>query len=125
MKMTRQRRAILEYLQENREHPTASCILKAVSGKVPSICLATVYNALEALKAEGLIRELSVDPAKKRFDCDTAPHHHMVCVVCGEVLDVDGEYTFRCRDGRDVSVRHVDIYGECPDCVSRAMVYPH
>ncbi len=116
MKMTRQRKAILEYLQENREHPSVYSVFEAVSKKIPSLCLATVYNTLETLKREGYIQDLSIDPVRKRFDGVTEPHHHLICLLCGEVFDVDGDYHFRSADGTEITVHHVDVYGECPRC---------
>ena len=52
LKLTPQRLAILDYLKENREHPSAEMIFKSVREKFPTISFSTVYNTL-------------VDPGKK------------------------------------------------------------
>ncbi|MCX7966203.1 MAG: transcriptional repressor, partial [Syntrophorhabdaceae bacterium] len=44
IKQTPQRLAIIEYLNENRTHPTANDVYKAVSEKFPTMSFATVYN---------------------------------------------------------------------------------
>ena len=50
LKLTPQRLAILNYLEGNKEHPSAEDVYKAVSRKFPTMSLATVYNTLESLK---------------------------------------------------------------------------
>ena len=49
-RMTPQRMAILGYLSENRDHPSAEDIFRAVLQDFPTMSLATVYNTLELLR---------------------------------------------------------------------------
>ena len=68
IKLTPQRLAILNYLEGNKSHPSADEIYKAVLKKFPTMSFATVYNTLDALREKGYVIELTIDPAKKRFD---------------------------------------------------------
>ena len=70
-KLTPQRIAILDYLEGNKDHPSADDIYKAVSEKFTTMSLATVYTTLAALKERGNVLELTVDPDKKRYDPTT------------------------------------------------------
>ncbi|MEW6736343.1 MAG: Fur family transcriptional regulator [Acidobacteriota bacterium] len=88
LKMTPQRRIIVEYLQAAKHHPTAEEVLKAVNRKFPMTSRATVYNTLNWLKTAGLIRELFEEGAV-RFDPNTAQHHHFICRTCGKIEDVE------------------------------------
>lgn len=119
-KLTPQRLIILDYLQGNKSHPSAEDIYRAVHDKFPTMSLATVYSTLAALKEKGYIIELSLDPDKKRYDPETAPHNHLICIACKRIVDVTGE----CRldlpeDERQdfvVMESHVEFYGLCPGC---------
>ncbi|MGZ6236918.1 MAG: Fur family transcriptional regulator, partial [Syntrophales bacterium] len=66
IRLTPQRLAILEYLEGNKSHPSASDIYKAVSETHPMMSFATVYNTLDSLKEKKQVLELSIDPQKKR-----------------------------------------------------------
>ncbi|MCX8110934.1 MAG: transcriptional repressor [Syntrophorhabdaceae bacterium] len=120
IKQTPQRLAIIEYLELNRVHPSALDVYKAVSEKFPTMSFATVYNTLEKLKEKRLIIELSIDTGKKRFDCDTRPHHHLICVKCREIFDVFTEFILELPEdefqGFDIIGNHVDFYGICKKC---------
>lgn len=88
LKMTPQRRAIVDFLQEAFNHPTADDVLQAVNAQFPMTSRATVYNTLNWLKADGLVREV-FENGQVRYDPNTTHHHHFVCRRCGKVEDVD------------------------------------
>lgn len=119
-KMTPQRRAIVDYLQSADHHPTADEILQAVNRKFPMTSRATVYNTLNWLKEEGMVREV-FEGGTVRFDPNTGHHHHFVCRKCGKVEDVDGaligEMKIRPLPGHQkIEFFEVTIRGLCADC---------
>ena len=61
VRMTRQRRAVIEVLLQSYDHPTAAQIYERAKEKHPGISLATVYNCIESLAAERLINQLHFD----------------------------------------------------------------
>ena len=67
LKLTPQRLAILEYLENNRSHPSAEDIYNALKPRFPSMSFATVYNTMEVLVKKGLVKEISVESTRKRF----------------------------------------------------------
>jgi len=85
MRLTNQRRIILEELKSVTTHPTADEIYGMVRQKMPRISLGTVYRNLEVLSSLGLVRKLENAAGQKRFDGDVSPHHHIRCEVCGKV----------------------------------------
>jgi Fur family transcriptional regulator, peroxide stress response regulator len=87
LKMTPQRRAIVEYLERAFHHPTADDVFVAVNERFPLTSRATVYNTLNLLKEASLVREISRDGVV-RFDPNLDPHHHFVCRKCGKVEDL-------------------------------------
>ncbi len=119
LKLTPQRLAILEYLENNTEHPSAEDIYSALKERFPSMSFATIYNTLEVLIKKGLVKELGLDSSKKRFDPFTHPHHHFVCKGCGKILDVESRFEiFIPEDLSDCMVEDFQVVfsGLCPEC---------
>lgn len=119
-KMTPQRMVILEYLDGNKDHPSAEDIYRAVSRRFPTMSIATVYNTLERLRRKGGVLELTIDPDKKRFDPNTEPHHHLICVKCKKIVDVHVDYDLvvpdHQKDDFEITGNHVEFYGMCSAC---------
>jgi len=120
LKLTPQRLAILDYLKGNTAHPSADDIYGAVSKKFPSMSFATVYNTLETLRRNGRVLELTIDPQKKRFDPNTEPHHHLICINCKKIVDIHAKYELEVTDtmksGFELTGNHIEFYGICPEC---------
>jgi len=119
-KRTPQRLAILDYLEGNTLHPSAEDVYRAVTKKYFSLSFATVYNTLNTLAQSGAVRELTLDPERKRYDPNTEPHHHLICVTCKKVIDVFEDVTVGIpkRIEKEFSIfgNHVEFYGRCPVC---------
>jgi Fur family peroxide stress response transcriptional regulator len=119
-KLTPQRLAILDYLDGNTSHPSAEEIFGAVKTKFPTMSFATVYNTLEALRDRGKLLELTIDPARKRYDPNTNPHHHLICIKCGTVKDIHKEFKLdvskEVGDSFQVMGSHIEFYAICPNC---------
>ena len=112
--------AILAYLEGNKSHPSASDIYKSIFDKFPTMSFATVYNTMETLKEKGVVVELSIDPDKKRFDPNTTPHHHLLCIRCKTIKDIFEKFPLALPESEqydfDIIGNHVDFYGICPQC---------
>jgi Fur family peroxide stress response transcriptional regulator len=123
LKLTPQRLAILEYLDGNKEHPSAEDVYKAVSRKFPTMSLATVYNTLMILKERGLVKELTMDPLRMRFDPQPTPHHHLICVDCRKIIDIHSRLRINLpemeQEGFEIVGNHIEFYGRCPKCKNK------
>jgi Fur family peroxide stress response transcriptional regulator len=119
-KRTSQRLAILDYLEGNTSHPSAEDIYRTMSKKNRSMSFATVYNTLNTLAKAGTLREITIDPERKRYDPDTSPHHHLICVYCGRIVDVPEEVKVDLPEAmaRDFTIlgNHIEFYGQCASC---------
>ncbi len=119
-KHTPQRLAILDFLEDNKTHPSVEDIYRSVSKRFPTISLATVYNNLVTLKQLGMVKELTIDPDKKHFDTDIKPHHHLICNECRRIVDIDIDFDIEISDdskcGFEITGSHIEFYGVCPDC---------
>jgi Fur family peroxide stress response transcriptional regulator len=123
IKWTPQRIAILKYLEGNKEHPSAEDIYDALSKDYPTMSVATVYNVLEFLKRTGRVKEIYVDPEKRRFDPDINIHHHAICVKCKKVFDIFTEIKIpelkNSMPDFQILDAHLKINVVCPRCKNR------
>jgi Fe2+ or Zn2+ uptake regulation protein len=120
LKMTPQRRMIVDYLQAAENHPTADEVFSAVNARFPMTSRATVYNTLNWLKAAGMVREV-FEGGDVRFDPNTTSHHHFVCRSCGRIDDVEfdtvGQVAFCALPGRqEIQSYEVTLRGLCAAC---------
>lgn len=117
--MTRQRAVILEILRSDKKHHTADEILALAKEKLPGISRATVYNNLKSLEEEQMIRRITAEGTKDRYDNAFAPHGHLFCSVCQSVTDffIDDfteeleEIAGDSIDSYELKVRYI-----CPKC---------
>lgn len=87
-RITPQRIAIVDYLLNTEEHPSAEQVHKVVQKKYPMISLSTVYKTLELLKEKKIVNEIEIE-GEARFDAHIEAHLNLVCVKCGKIEDVD------------------------------------
>lgn len=87
LKMTPQRRAIIDFLQQAENHPTTEEVFKAVNERFPMTSRATVYNTVNWLKDCGMLMEV-FESGIVRLDPNFDRHHHFVCRKCGKVEDI-------------------------------------
>ncbi len=126
-RMTPQRRAILQILLENHDHPTAEQVLERVQRTMPDLSQGTVYNILRELVKMNLLRELSFGLRKRHYDINISAHAHLVCLKCGQVEDVPYDYeslaiTPEHLRGFQVLDHRVILRGYCPDCAADSQV---
>ena len=119
---TEQREAVHEVLWGMRTHPTAEEIFHAVRARVPAVSLATVYKALEAFASAGVCLKLPQEDGPARYDIRTDEHHHLKCVDCGRLVDVQGppmhEWLATIDRSGDYEVLggRLVLEGRCGDC---------
>ncbi|MCS7281882.1 MAG: transcriptional repressor, partial [Anaerolineae bacterium] len=122
-RLTRQRRVLLEVLEESREHLDAEALYERARQRVPRLSLATVYRTLAMLKRMGLVAEYSLGETHGHFEAiQTGRHYHFTCLGCGEVMEFDAPQV---EDAlRELAVRarlevcgvHFFITGYCARC---------
>jgi len=97
--VTPQRLAIIEALLGATDHPRAETVFAAVRKLHPHISLATVHRTLETLCQIGEARKVTMLHDSARYDGNLAPHHHVVCVRCRRIRDVEISGLERVIDG--------------------------
>ena len=84
----RKRDAILAYLKESTEHPSAEMVYAGLKPEIPDLSLGTVYRNLSLFKQQGLAMSLGTVSGVERFDGNTSPHVHFICNGCDAVSDL-------------------------------------
>lgn len=120
-KVTPQRIAVAEVMYESSTHPTAEDVYTAALSRIGAISRRTVYQVLTDLCEMGEIEPVYSAGAATRFDPTTADHHHLICDVCGSIVDVYldvPELTDENLAGFVPDVTDVTVHGTCAACAS-------
>lgn len=123
MRMTKQKRVILNVLRGTKSHPTADWVYLHARKELPNLSLGTVYRNLNVLKEMGEIMELNYGSTFSRFDGNPSQHYHFVCQECGQVMDLDFPVHRQLDDlaaatlGAEVSHHRLEFYGRCANCL--------
>ncbi|MDO4424365.1 MAG: transcriptional repressor [Planctomycetia bacterium] len=120
---TVQRFIVYQTLAGMKNHPTADMIYEQLHPENQKVSRMSVYRILDTFSRCRMIRRLNHPGAATHYDAFMTPHHHLICVNCGSVLDVDrseGEHIniSECQipPGYQILDTTVDIQGICPDC---------
>jgi Fur family transcriptional regulator, peroxide stress response regulator len=89
LSVTPQRLAIIQALVAAENHPSAEEICAVVRRKHPHVSLATVHRILEQFCQVGEARKVTALHGSARYDGHVEPHHHVYCVRCRRVQDVE------------------------------------
>lgn len=91
LRLTEQRRIVLEVLEAATDHPCTFEIHRraSVGGRIG---VATVYRALNSLASAGLVTRHVFRDSKARYErTGGAPHPHLIDVTTGEILEVEDD----------------------------------
>jgi len=120
--VTPQRLAIIRALLASAEHPTADAVYETVRREHPHLSLATVHRTLDTLCDIGEARKVTLLHDSARYDGNVTPHHHVVCIKCRRIRDIEVPGADQLLDGRDrigefhVLGTSVEILAVCEKC---------
>jgi len=100
LRLTSQRRTVVEMAFGTREHFTAEALLARSRRRDTKVSRATVYRTLAFLVKAGLIRQVGLGQQSPQYDpnfADAPRHGHFVCVDCQKVV----EFHDHCLDVRE------------------------
>jgi Fur family transcriptional regulator, ferric uptake regulator len=130
IRLTRQRRVVLQVMESAPRHMDASEILDKAQAIDPDITRVTVYRTLDLLKRHGLIDELDLLHLRghrhyyeSHGDRD---HIHVACIQCGKVREFESQLyeDLKAQISRDcgieITVSRTEIGGLCDDCRRKA-----
>lgn len=116
--MTKYEKDIFAIINTSRDHLTVEQIFQRLREIHPQVVLATVYNNLNRLLEEELIRKVSVEGMPDRYD-RMKKHDHLVCRRCGKLSDItleDLTASLKKQLGDDVLYYDLKVYYVCLAC---------
>ncbi|EFL49501.1 ferric uptake regulator, Fur family [Solidesulfovibrio fructosivorans JJ]] len=128
LKMTPQRRRILEVFLSEEGHVTSEELYQKVKREYDGIGQATVYRTLKLLADSGLAKAVEFGDGALRYEIlyGQSHHDHLICECCGinvEVVDPSIERLqeeVARRHGFKLTAHKLYLYGICPDCQKKA-----
>lgn len=116
--MTKYAELVLNLVNQSDEHRTAEQIFLELKKTEPKVVQATVYNNLNALCREGLVRKISLEGSPDRYD-KVKRHDHLVCRECGALSDVlfeDLTKNLESQLGEGILSYDLKVFYLCPTC---------
>ena len=125
VRITETRKAVIDFIIQSHDHPSADMIYQALLPAFPNMSLATVYNNLKVLIDEGFVSELKVrNDNTTYYDFMGHQHLNVICEKCGRIADMDLDLPDVQQEAADqtgyqITKSQMVVYGICPDCVAR------
>ena len=122
LKLTPQRRLVLDIIHDSGSHLTAEKILDYVQARAPGVNKSTIYRTLELLEELGCVFKSELGNRFIYHHAEEGHHHHLVCRACGKSIDCDKdlffpvERTLNKEYGFRVNFKHMVMSGLCADC---------
>lgn len=120
--LTRTRAEIWRILTQSEKPLSPNEIYRRLTGH--KVNLATVYRNLRALQDVGLVREIDLREAFKRYEAILAGQHvhHIMCQVCGRIDKIrhcmiqDMARAIKKESGFTLKDHSLECFGICPNC---------
>jgi len=126
LKLTPQRRLIVDVIHEATGHLTAEEIIKDVQSRMPGVNKSTIYRTLELLEKAGCVYKSELGNEFIYHHDEEGHHHHLVCSRCGKTVDCDEnlftpvQRSLKNKYNFSVNFKHIVMTGVCEKCRSRA-----
>lgn len=94
LRITSQRRAIVETVFSTDQHFTAEQLLEWAKERDSSVSRATVYRTLPLLTESGLVHEMDFGKDYKIYDpnyADHPNHNHIICDDCDKIVEFESD----------------------------------
>src|SRR5947208_8199419 len=128
IRLTRQRRVILQVMDDAEQHLDVDQILERAKKVDPDVHLVTVYRTIDLLKKERLIDELDLLHLRgDRHYYEThgpRDHIHVACLKCGKVREFESRLYEQLKSqiekdfGMKVTISRTEVGGYCADCLA-------
>src|SRR6202790_752419 len=129
IRLTRQRRVILQVMDDAEQHLDVDQILERAQRIDPGVHLVTVYRTIDLLKKHGLIDELDLLHLRgDRHYYEThgpRDHIHVACLGCGQVREFESRLYEQLKEqiARDfrmkVTISRTEVGGYCEACMQK------
>jgi len=126
LKLTPQRKLIIDAIHETEVHLTAEEIIAHVQARMPQVHKSTIYRTLELLEGAGCVFKSELGDHSIYHHAEEGHHHHLVCSRCGKNIECDEdlftsvEESLAEKYGFRVDFNHLVMSGLCEECRSKS-----
>ncbi len=123
LKMTSQRKVILETLESIPYHVTLDELLVAVQQNRSGVGQATIYRTMKLFVEAEIVEEHRFDDGITRYEIyEEGEHHdHLICLSCGKIIEFEDELIEERQNaiaeqfGIRITTHKMELYGHCVD----------
>jgi len=122
LRLTPQRRLIMDIFHETKVHLTPDEIIAHVQSRMPGVNKSTIYRTLELLEKANCVFRSELDGKIIYHHAEEGHHHHLVCSNCGKIIDCDEdlfapvEQSLKEKYNFHVGFKHMVVSGLCEKC---------
>jgi Fur family transcriptional regulator, ferric uptake regulator len=122
LRLTPQRRLIVDIIHESDGHLTAEDIIAFVQSKMPGVNKSTIYRTLDVLEETGCVFKSQSGDHSIYHPSEGGHHHHLVCRKCGKTIDCNENLFSPVKRslvkqyGFQTDFQHMVIKGICKEC---------
>jgi Fur family transcriptional regulator, ferric uptake regulator len=87
LKLTPQRRLIVDVIHDAHQHISAEDIIGYVQKRMPGVNKSTIYRTLEILEQAGCVYKSESNDHFIYHHAEEGHHHHLVCTRCGKTVE--------------------------------------
>jgi Fur family ferric uptake transcriptional regulator len=126
LRMTRQRRLIVEVLLATDGHLNIDELYQEVRQRDDNVGYATIYRTLKLLTECGLATSSHFGDGPVRFESavNRSHHDHLICTACEKIIEFENEEIERMQEkvckalNFQMTDHKMEIYGLCQACQS-------
>lgn len=118
LKMTGQRKVILQVLDESADHPSVEDVYDRAKDIDASISIATVYRTLSLLDELDLVIRHEFQEGYSRYEVNWDHHHHLIDLETGKVVEFQNDELEKLKIkiahelGYDLVDHRLELYGK-------------
>lgn len=118
LKMTGQRKVILQVLGSAEDHPSVEDVYERAKDIDSSISIATVYRTLSLLDELDLVIRHEFQEGYSRYEVNDEHHHHLIDLETGKVVEFQNDELEKLKEkiardlGYDLVDHRLELYGK-------------
>ena len=126
LKLTPQRRLIVDIIHDAHAHLSAEDIIDSVQRRMPGVNKSTIYRTLDILEEAGCVYKSESNDHFIYHHAEEGHHHHLVCMKCGKTVECAEnlfhpvEQSLHKNYGFAADFKHIVINGLCDSCKNLA-----
>ena len=125
LKLTPQRRLIIDIIHDAHSHLTGEDIIKHTQIRMPGVNKSTIYRTLDILERAGCVLKSKSGDHFIYHHAEEGHHHHMICSQCGKIVECHEdvfkpiESILLKKYGFRVDFKHIVMNGLCGECKNK------